>query len=155
MSFQTEVRQYPGVAVPGTIVEAADTYKFVKSGKVADDSTVTVGAFAVSTGSNIYRATATGDTAVAGVVVFDHFKTGETADATYRAGENFKLLANGIVAVNVTADDQTSDGVVVVLATGEIKITSSASDGELLTDWVCVQHTGLDATDAGIAFIKK
>lgn len=160
MGFQTFVRGDQASAVPGTIVEAVDTYKYVRQGVVGEGATVHLGKFVVYDSTiNGYRDVKQGDTEdkIAGLCVLSHYTTGEQNTSIYNAGESITVLENGIMASSVNADKGDTDKITVDLDSGNIfigTITATITNKIELTKYKCVQHTGLGLTSSGVAFIK-
>lgn len=160
MPFQKTIRYDQAAAIPGTIVEAADTYKYVRKGSVAKGSNVHLGKFVVYDDVNKgYRDVKQGDTEdkIAGICVFSHYTSGENATSMYNEGESVVILENGIAAVSVNADKGDTDKITVDLDTADIyvgTVTATITNKIELEKYKCVQHTGLGISSSGVAFIK-
>lgn len=160
MGFQKIVRSAQAAAVPGTIVEAADTYKYVRKGVVGTNSVVHLGKFVVYDDTiKGYRDVKQGDTEdkIAGICVFGHYTSGESNTSIYNAGESITVLENGIAAVSVNADKGDTDKITIDLDTADVyvgTITASITAKLELNNYKCTQHTGLGLTSSGVAFIK-
>lgn len=161
MSFQKTIRYDQAAAIPGTIVEAADTYKYVRKGAVGKGKTLGIGKFAVyDTTAKGYRNVTQGDTAdkLAGLCVLDKYNTGEAVDYTYKDGQAVTILENGIMAVEVVSDKGDTDKITIDLDTTDIYVgtVTAAITNKITADgFKCVQHTGLAENEKGIVFIKK
>lgn len=161
MAFQNTIRYNQAAAIPGSIVEAADTYKYLRKGEVAQDSKLGIGKFAVyDTSAKGYRDVKQGDTAdkLAGLCILDKYNTGESVDYSYKDGQSVAVMANGIMAVNVVSDKGDNDDITIDLDTTDIYIgtvTATLTHQIKADGFTCVQHTGLGVNVPGIAFIKK
>lgn len=161
MSFQKTIRYDQAAAIPGTIVEAADTYKYVRKGAVGKGKTLGIGKFAVyDTAAKGYRNVTQGDDAdkLAGLCVLDKYNTGEAVDYTYKDGQAVTILENGIMAVEVVSDKGDTDEVTIDLDTTDIyvgTVTATITHKITASGFKCVQHTGLAENKKGIVFIKK
>ena len=161
MPFQTTIRYTQAAAIPGTIVEAADTYKYVRKGAVGKGKTLGIGKFAVyDAAAKGYRNVAQGDTAdnLAGLCVLDKYNTGEAVDYVYKDGQAVTILENGIMAVEVVFDKGDTDVITIDLDTADIyvgTVTATITNKITANGFKCVQHTGLAANEKGIVFIKK
>lgn len=161
MTFQTNVRYNQAAAIPGTIVEAADTYKYIRKGEVASGSALGIGKFAVyDSVAKGYRNVAQGDTSdkLVGLCILDKYNTGESIDYSYKDGQAVAILANGVMAVSVVSDKGDTDDITIDLDTADIyvgTVTATITNQIKADGFVCVQHTGLGVNVPGIAFIKK
>lgn len=160
MSFQKNVRYNQAAAVPGTIVEAADTYKYVRKGSVAKGNVVHLGKFVVyDDTAKGYRDVKQGDTEdkIAGICVLGAYTSGESNTSIYNENESVVILENGIAAVSVNADKGDTDKITVDLDTADIyvgTVTATITNKLELNKYKCTQHTGLGLTSSGVAFIK-
>ncbi len=153
-TFQSEVRDGLGVAVPGTIVEAAECYKLVEH-FVTEDENCTVGGF-VRKGSAeglVVGAANTGE--VIGVIVKDKFYAGCEEGMSVPKGSTVTVLIFGVMAVNNTSGSAAVflDDVYVNNTDGTLVFsnTETAPEGASVTHWKVKQgcETG------GIAFITR
>lgn len=160
MAFQKDVRAEQGVAIPGTVVQASDTYKYIKKGVVGSKSTAVIGKFVVEDNSvKGYRMTKQGDTAdkIAGICLLGSYITGDDNSIAYTEGQPVNILENGVVAVEVIGDKGDNDKITINLENGDIyvgTVTATITHKLELPAYKCVQHTGLAAKEKGIAFIK-
>lgn len=159
MAFQKLVRGNQAAAMNGTIVEAADTYKYIKKGNVMKGGYAHIGKFVVKdTTTGDYRGVKTGDSTFAGVCILDKYISGESMTSIYPEGTPISILENGVVAVSVNGDNNENDEVRVDVENGNIWIGTAGvttATTTLVPNWTCVQHTGLGKDSSGIAFIKK
>lgn len=160
MAFQTTIRYDQAAAVPGTIVEAADTYKYVRKGSVAKGNNVHLGKFVVyDTTAKGYRDVKQGDTEdkIVGICVLGNYTSGDKATSMYNEGESVVILENGIAAVSVNADKGDTDKISIDLDTADVyvgTVTATITNKLELSKYKCVQHTGLGISSSGVAFIK-
>lgn len=160
MPFQSTIRYDQAAAIPGSLVEAADTYKYVRKGSVGKGASAGIGKFLVFDNSiEGYRNVKQGDTSdkLAGICILDKYTTGENVSYSYSEGLPVTVMENGIAAVDVVSDKGDTDVVTIDLDTGDIYIgtvTATITNKITADAFKCVQHTGLGLNNAGIAFIK-
>lgn len=159
MQFQNKVNIKLAAAIPGTLVEAGDTYKYLVKG-IVDGGPAYVGKFAAKEADGKYRGLKQDDTAadVVGVVILNNYvSSDDTATNYYGVGQSVAIAQNGVIAVEAY-DKGDSDVITVNLDNNDIYIgtTPGTVTNKLeITSWKVVQHTGLDSdTEKGIAFIK-
>ena len=152
--FQSEVRYDLPAATPGTLVEAADTYKYVRKAITADDK-VAIGDFcraAAGKPGQVSGAYTTG--AVIGVVLNDIMVTGsDVPSMTLPKGQDIRIVENGIVAVVAMNTNNVDDYVFINNANKALSFSSNPSATGVgdATGWRVVQS----CKAGGIAFIKK
>lgn len=154
-TFQSEVRDGLGVAVPGTIVEAAESYKLVEHFVTEDDS-CTVGSFVKKGSVEGKVVAAKGDGDVIGIIIKDSYFTGQDLGISIPAGQTVTVCLFGVVAVENTATGAATfnnkvlmkkdDGTLVF---APISATATAEQKE--TGWKVKQ--GADKN--GIVFLAK
>lgn len=151
-NFQKEIRDYLGVAVPGTLVEAAESYKLLEH-FVTEDDTCTVGGF-VKKGSVDGKVTgAAGDGAVLGIIIKDSYFTGQDLGMSIPAGQTVTVCVFGVVAVENTysASASVNNKVFIKSADGTLAFSDSDVADAKNTGWAVKQG----AESGGIAFIVR
>lgn len=153
-TFQSEVRDGLGVAVPGTIVEAAESYKLVEH-FVCEDGNCVVGGFVRKGSAEGMVTGAVGTGEVIGVIVKDKFYEGCELGMSVPKGSTVTVLIFGVMAVSNTSsgaavflDDvyvNNTDGTLVFNNTG------TAPEGASKTHWKVKQGCAA----GGIAFITR
>lgn len=153
-TFQTEVRDRLGVAVPGTIVEAAECYKLVEHFVCEDDKCV-VGGFVRKGSAEGLVAGAANTSEVIGVITKDKFYAGCEPGMSVPKGSTVTVLIFGVMAVKNTSGEAAVflDDVYVNDTDGTLSFdnTGSAPAGTSVTHWKVKQ--GCEA--GGIAFITR
>lgn len=153
--FQKKIGATLGVAVPGTIVEAAESYKLVEHFITEDDSCV-IGSFVKKGSAEGKVVAATGDGEVIGIIVKNGYLTGEKEGIKIPAGENVAVLLFGVVAVENTATAAATfnDKVLMKKADGILifaKASATATAEQKETGWKVKQG----ADKKGIVFLTK
>ena len=143
-NFQKEIRDYLGVAVPGTLVEAAESYKLLEH-FVTEDDTCTVGGF-VKKGSVDGKVTgAAGDGAVLGIIIKDSYFTGQELGMSIPKGQTVTVCVFGVVAVENTysASASVNNKVFIKSADGTLAFSDSDVADAKSTGWAvgrCKKH---------------
>lgn len=150
--FQKEVRDYLGVAVAGTVVEAAESYK-VLDHFITEDDTCVVGGF-VKKGSvegKITGATGTGE--VLGIIIKDGYLTGQETGMKIPAGQNVTVCRYGVIAIeNTTTASATLNNKVFIKNTdGTLSFSDTDVADAKNTGWTVKQP----AKAGEIAFVIK
>lgn len=120
--FQKTIGNGLGVAVPGTIVEAAESYKLLEHFVTEDDS-CTVGSFVKKGSVEGKVVAAKGDGDVIGIIIKDSYFTGGELGMNIPAGQTVTVCLFGVVAVENTAT---------AAATFNNKVLMKKDDGTLV-----------------------
>ena len=132
-NFQKEIRDYLGVAVPGTLVEAAESYKLLEH-FVTEDDTCTVGG-------------------VLGIIIKDSYFTGQDLGMSIPAGQTVTVCVFGVVAVENTysASATVNNKVFIKSADGTLAFSDSDVADAKSTGWAVKQG----AESGGIVFVVR
>lgn len=157
--FQSTVRANQGAAIPGTLVEAANTYRYVRKG-ITEDDTCKVGGFvALNSANGKYHGAKATDAEIAGVVLFDQYYASENIDnAGIAKDTDIRIVENGVVAIELPKGTTVTANTKHVLFNKEngkisIEAIEQVADNKINTGWEVVQHGAGELPY--IVFIKK
>lgn len=149
--FQTEIRDFLGVAVPGTIVEAAETHKLIEH-FITEDDTCSVGEFVRLGTKEGYVKGAASDGDVIGIIVKDQYLTGCEFGMKLPAGITCSVAVFGVIAVkNTSTASATLLDDVFLKKDGTLAFNKESVESASKTHWVVKQGAEKD----GIVFVAR
>ena len=150
-NFQKEIRDYLGVAVPGTLVEAAESYKLLEH-FITEDDTCSVGEFVRLGTKEGYVKGAASDGDVIGIIVKDQYLTGCELGMKLPAGITCSVAVFGVIAVkNTSTASATLLDDVFLKKDGTLAFSKESVASASKTHWAVKQGAEKD----GIVFVAR